>query len=214
MLDDRPLSHVTVMWKVEPVAGPWGGLIVSSEPVTVRCTSGTVTMVAAPDVGTDRYVQPTGGLFALLVIDTTSTPPSALNRSCGGGGGGGGGGTTTSGGSHTWVAAGRGAGAAATGCGGGGAAAGGGGGGGSHQSVAISEKFADVSVSVVVAGWPATDTTMPNSATNAAPARIVPSRRWANFDKCDMSKVCEARDHRSRVLDYPKSQHIPTRITV
>ncbi|OBK01668.1 hypothetical protein A5746_15870 [Mycolicibacterium conceptionense] len=80
--------------------------------------------------------------------------------------------------------------------------------------MAISEKFADVSVSVVVAGWPATDTTMPNSATSAAPARIVPSRRWANFDNCDMSKVCEARDHRSRVLDYPKSHHIPTRITV
>jgi hypothetical protein len=33
---DRPLSHVTVTRKVEPVAGPSGSILVAAEPVTVK----------------------------------------------------------------------------------------------------------------------------------------------------------------------------------
>jgi hypothetical protein len=71
VLVDKPLSHVTVSWKVEPVAGPRYLIFVSCEPVTVKSTESFQWIaLAVPATATDLYTQPTACSAALFVMDT------------------------------------------------------------------------------------------------------------------------------------------------
>jgi hypothetical protein len=177
LLADRPLSHVTVSWKVEPVEGPCGGILVSAEPVTVMLFICEYPIEAAgPATATLLNTQFTAGLFALLVIDTRLVPaPSSLSTSSDGGGGGG----SATGGAAGGAATG---GAATGGAGSGGGAAGGGGAAVEIHPVVMSDKLDDNGALVRVVpsgaapGWPAPDTTMPTSAINAAAAMRTPVR--------------------------------------
>ncbi len=185
-------------WKVEPVEGPSGGILVSAVPVTVTFVSREYPIAAAvPATATLLYTQFIAGLFALLVIDTRLVPaPSFRNTSCDGGGGGG---SATGGG----PAAGGGA---AGGAGSGGAAAGGAVGSGVQNPVAISEKLVDHGV--LMGGAPlgevprsaGPDTVIPTPAINAAAAMTKPAPRLLDFR---MSKVCLPGPIRTRVAHYP-----------
>lgn len=125
-----PLSHVTVRWKFEPVAGPLAlpaGTLVSCVPTKVKSLSANQpTAAAVPEVATVFMWQPTVDPLGTLAIDTMAAVIGLSSRkfTCGGGGGGGGGGTYA--GTYSLVAGGSYAGSA-----GGAAGAGGGGGGGS-----------------------------------------------------------------------------------
>jgi len=146
-------------------------------------------MVASPATATTLNTQATGGLFALLVIDTKVVPaPSSLTTSSDGGGGGG----AATGGAAVWGAAAEGAAAGASADGGAaawvaagrGAAAGGAVGSGVHHPVPMSEKLADHWVLVPVAppgavpGSPGPDTIIPTAEINAAAAMRTPGRRY------------------------------------
>lgn len=129
-----PLSHVTVRWKFEPVAGPLAlpaGTLVSCVPTKVNSLSADQpTAAAVPEVATVFMWHPTVDSLGTLAIDTMAAVIglSSLNVTCGGGGGGGGGGTYA--GTYGFGAGGSYAGSA-----GGAAGAGGGGGGsGAHGS--------------------------------------------------------------------------------
>ena len=72
MLVDVPLSQLTVMWKLEPVAGPLllpAGIRASCPPVNEKSLSAAQpTAAAVPDVATVFMWHPTvdpGGLFAI-----------------------------------------------------------------------------------------------------------------------------------------------------
>jgi hypothetical protein len=205
LLADRPLSHVTVSWKVEPVDGPCGGIRVSAEPVTVMLFCCEYPIEAAgPATATLLNRQFTAGLFALLVIDTRLVPaPSSLSTSSDGGGGGG----AATGGAAAGGAAAVGSAAGGAACGG---AAGGGAGGGSQKSVAMSEKLADHGVLVpvvppgAVPGSPGPDTTIPTAAINAADAMRMPGRRY--HGGASSAWWYERPDRQARLLDFHMSK--------